>query len=104
MNTKLEYTEDYFNHLDDGSIIKLDQLVKTLEESLKQGIVHFAYVKSNGELRKAIGTKCAKYMPDIPPRDSNKPKKAPNESVITYYDFEAQAPRAMKKESLIAIF
>jgi len=81
-----------------------EECLNYLVESLLKGITVFFYKKSDGSIRKAIGTKNAEFMPEIPKKDPNKPGKKPNPNIITYYDLEAKGPRAMRKENLISIF
>jgi len=64
-----------------------------LRAKLKSGVVSFSYKKIDGSIREAIGT-----LKDVP---AVLGVKAPNYSLFTYFDLEANSYRCSKIENLL---
>ena len=64
-----------------------------LRMQMKRGVVHFAFTKVDGTIRKAIGT-----LNNVPASTGT---KAPNYSVFIYFDVEANAYRSSRINNLI---
>lgn len=75
-------------------------MYETLKKSLSEGIVCFEYEKSNGEMRKAIGTSNLKMIPkDQHPKTEVEEKS----SSFPYYDFAKKAWRSVKSDKTVNI-
>lgn len=68
-----------------------------LAKALHQGVVKFCYAKTDGTIRKAIGT-----LTNLTTGASLSNKKS-SDKVMTYYDLEKNSFRCFKIENLIAI-
>ncbi len=75
-------------------------MYEQLKENLSKGIVCFEYEKSNGEVRKAIGTANLSFIPE-----QSHPKTAVEEkgSSFPYYDFAKKDWRSVKSTNVKSI-
>lgn len=67
--------------------------VMKLRLQMKKGIVHFAFTKVDGSIRKAIGT-----LNNVP---VSKGVKDPNYSIFIYFDVEANDYRSARIQNII---
>jgi len=67
-----------------------------LEKKLKEGIVHFAFKKLNGELRPSKGTT---KMDLIPSSDHPKSGGRSAPSVVVFYDLNKNAWRSVSRRT-----
>lgn len=63
------------------------EILTTLNDMLKKGVVHFVYVKKNGEVRDAWGTKFTPYIEKIPHNGGTYVPMKRNH--MRYFDVEA---------------
>ena len=71
-----------------------------LRDQLRLGVLEFSYLKKNGTLREARGTKCLDEIPeDKHPIGGN----SPGDSVITYFDLDINAWRSVSVTTKIYI-
>lgn len=66
---------------------------------MKQGIVKFAYMKTDGSIRYAFGT-----ILDKPINNSVKRITKPSYKTFTYWDVEKSEVRSFKIENLIVVY
>ena len=76
--------------------------MSTIKEQLEKGIVTFTFVKKDGSVRTAKGTRCfdnplAVGENYVPPKGVGVPK----EGVITYWDLDKSAWRCFTESSYI---
>lgn len=77
--------------------MKQSWLLLKLKKSMSKGIVKFFYEKLNGEARTAWGTLASDKIPATAGTDNRKK----NDSVMVYFDQEANDWRSFKKANLI---
>ena len=71
-----------------------------LRQAMSKRIVKFYYRKVDGSIREAYGTLSDKLMSLMPTVGQDRKK---NDTVMTYFDTEAQGWRSFKKLNLISI-
>ena len=72
--------------------------IKALEEALEGSEVHLVYMKKDGSMREAHGTRATHLIPhDCLPRGS----RSPSPLVLTYYDTERAAWRCLRRNRLL---
>lgn len=79
--------------------MKQSWLLLKLKKAMSKGIVKFFYQKLSGEIRTAWGTLSSEKIP-VTAGTGNRKK---NDSVMTYFDQEANDWRCFKKANLIKI-
>lgn len=79
--------------------MKQNNFESSLETLLTNGVAKFSFVKKNGEIREAVGTK--KFIPE-----DHAPKGTGTESpgVITYFDLEKNSWRALRQGSVTSVY
>lgn len=90
--------------MDEASAMECAERCAELIEKMKDGIVSFSFMKSDGTERAAMGTVCPDLLPPPPEYDGDKPKRerTPNYGIVNYYDTEKQSWRCFKAENLIS--
>lgn len=80
-------------------MLKAWQLYK-LAKAMRSGVVEFSYLKTDGTIRKALGT-----LKGIPAGATLKGKKVtkPSYKTLAYFDTEKNGFRCFKVENLISI-
>lgn len=72
--------------------------IAALEEALEMGEVHLVYMKKDGSMREAHGTRAAHLIPhDCLPRGT----RSPSPLVLTYYDTDRAAWRCLRRDRLL---
>ena len=75
---------------------------------LHNGTVHFAFRKTNGEVREAWGTRMFSQIGDKEKlsraENEMKKKKKKNDTVVIFYDTEKNEFRCFKKANLLAVY
>ena len=72
--------------------------IEALEEALEMGEVHLVYMKKNGSMREAHGTRATHLIPhDCLPRGT----RSPSPLVLTYYDTDRAAWRCLRRDRLL---
>ena len=80
--------------------LKIAWTIHYLRHYLNRGIVRFTYVKRNGELREARGTRCPELIPPsrtpsgVQQREVEQGLRQPDYSSIAYFDLDKEAWRA----------
>ena len=80
------------------------EMCAELIEEMKDKVVSFKFLKSDGSVRDAMGTVCPELLPPPSEEDPTKPKRerTPNYGVVNYYDIEKQSWRCFKAENIIS--
>ena len=76
-----------------------------LIEEMKDKVVSFKFLKSDGTIRDAVGTVCQELIPLVHTEDTeakSKRERTPNYGVVNYYDTEKQSWRCFKAENIIS--
>ena len=72
--------------------------IAALEEALEMGEVHLVYMKKDGSMREAHGTRATHLIPhDCLPRGT----RSPSPLVLTYYDTDRAAWRCLRRDRLL---
>jgi len=75
---------------------------QALVEALKNGVVAFSYKKKDGQLRRAIGTKNAMFIPaEFRPKGNGDDKGA--KTTITYFDMQKQSWRSIATHKALSV-
>lgn len=76
---------------------KLNRLLRT------EDVVNFTYTKKNGETRHARGTKKQSAITAVDEDALPKGTGTPKTGIITYFDLDKKAWRALQETSLVSI-
>ena len=76
------------------------ELVDNLKAKLAQGPVRFAFIKRDGTLREAYGTRNMSLVPEEH-RPKGTDKRTPG--TIPFWDLEAEAWKSLREDSLVWI-
>lgn len=68
-----------------------------LTQRMRSGVAHFCYMKTDGSIRRAVGTLC-----NLPLEFSGKKHGKPSYKTICYYDLEKQGFRCFRTLNLIS--
>ena len=83
-----------------SNALKIAWTIHYLRHYLNRGIVRFTYVKRNGELREARGTRCPELIPPsrspkgIVQAEIEQGLRQPDYTSIAYFDLDKEAWRA----------
>ena len=69
---------------------------------LKSGICEFTFTKVNGDTRNAVGTLHPEHLPPVSESAGGGAKRKPNDSIVVYYDTEANGWRSFKVAGLVS--
>ena len=75
-------------------------IIQELIERLQKGKVRFTFIKADGSLREAYGTK---VLDLIPINQHPKGVKKPSDDVITFFDLEKNEWRSLKRNTNVNI-
>ena len=77
--------------------------IKDLRNALKEGLVHFEFIKKDGTKRYARGTTSPDLIPtDDTPKNKRTPEQqaAYNRQTVTFYDIDKKAWRSMRIDTI----
>ena len=77
--------------------------IKDLRNALKEGLVHFEFIKKDGTKRYARGTTSPDLIPtDDTPKNKRTPEQqaAYNRQTVTFYDIDKKGWRSMRIDSI----
>lgn len=84
--------------------MRKENLTEKLNRLLQsEDVVNFTYTKKNGETRHARGTKKPSAIIAVDEDALPKGTGTPKTSVITYFDLDKEAWRALQETSLVSI-
>ena len=72
--------------------------IEALEEALKKGVVHMVYVKKNGAMRDAHGTRVTSLIPEGYRAQG---RRKPSPLVLTYWDTDRGGWRCLLRNRLM---
>ena len=72
--------------------------IVALEEALKKGVVHMVYVKKNGAMRDAHGTRVTSLIPEGYRAQG---RRKPSPLVLTYWDTDRGGWRCLLRDRLM---
>ncbi len=75
-------------------------IIQELIERLQKGKVRFTFIKADGSLREAYGTKVLDFVPfNKHPQGAKKP----SDDVITFFDLEKNEWKSLKRNTNVSI-
>ena len=72
--------------------------IEALEEALKKGVVHMVYIKKNGAMRDAHGTRATALIPEGYRAQG---RRKPSPLVLTYWDTDRGGWRCLLRDRLM---
>jgi hypothetical protein len=75
--------------------------LENLKEQLKNGIVEFSYTKKDGSIRLAHGTTNLDIIKEYNAEPKGASDRQLNDSVVRYFDIDAQGWRSFCSDNLI---
>ena len=77
--------------------------INDLRNALREGVVHFEFIKKDGTLRHARGTTSPDLIPsDDTPQNKRTPlqQAAYDRTVVTFYDIDSKGWRSMRIDTI----
>lgn len=103
-----DYSEEVqlstYTHSKAGKPASPAQLFKLTKNALEEGVCIFVFVKKDGTLRKAVGTRKYDIMPAAT-HDPNKPytPKGADGISTAYWDYDSNSFKSFKNDSVVAL-